>query len=86
MRKNLLTLSMVISGIIGMNAQKSYEVTNSVILKNIDCQLTRTSLILPIPQNNNYQTISQLSYSNGDILDINDSSNKYLREIKDRGV
>ena len=86
MRKNLLTLSMVISGIIGMNAQKSYEVTNSVILKNIDCQLTRTSLILPIPQNNNYQTISQLSYSNGDILDINDSSNKYLREIKETNM
>lgn len=86
MRKNLLTLSMVISGIIGISAQKSYEVTNSVILKNIDCQLTKTSLILPVPQSNCYQTISNLSYSNGDILDINNSNNKYLREIKETNM
>ena len=83
MKREFLTLSIALWGIIGVSAQNSYEVTNSVVLKNVNCQLTKTSLILPVPQSNNYQTISNLKDSGGDILDAVDSSNKYLREIKE---
>ena len=68
--------------LVGANAQTSYDVTNRVVLENEDCQLTKTSLILPVPQSNNYQTITNLEYSSGQVLDAVNSENKYLRDVK----
>lgn len=79
--KNLIPILLGFS-LIGANAQTSYDITNSVVLKNVDCQLTKTSLILPVPQSNNYQTITDLNYSSGQILDAVNSENKYLRDVK----
>lgn len=79
--RNLLPILLGFS-LIGANAQTSYDVSNSVVLKNVDCQLTKTSLVLPVPQSNNYQTVADFSYTSGQVLDAVDSGNKYLRDVK----
>ena len=68
-------------GIGTIDAQSRYQVNNSLILKNRDCDLTRFSLILPAPVNNIYQDISGMRISSGEIIDIDGTPNKYLRDL-----
>lgn len=68
-------------GIGTIDAQSRYQVNNSLILKNQDCDLTRFSLILPAPVNNIYQDISGMRISSGEIIDIDGTPNKYLRDL-----
>lgn len=67
-------------------SQTSYKVNNSLTLKNTNCDLSKISLILPVPYTNDYQTINNLEYSSGDVLTAVNNSNKYLRDLKTSGL
>ena len=63
MMTRILLICILIITSVTLNAQTSYQITNSVTLKNQDCELTKTTIILPVPQNNNYQEIA--NFTNG---------------------
>ena len=80
MRYLLLTAALAMN-MQAMVAQSSYQVKNSVTLRNEDCDLTKMSVILPVPVSNIYQDVVGLKESSGMVLDL-DASNRYLRDIK----
>lgn len=80
MRRILSFYILVVTTMV-LNAQTSYEIINSVTLKNLDCELTKTTIILPVPQSNNYQEITNLKYSAGEVFNIEGSYNQYLRDL-----
>lgn len=53
MRYLLLTAALAMN-MQAMLAQSSYQVKNSVTLRNEDCDLTKMSVILPVPVSNIY--------------------------------
>ena len=83
MRYLLLTAALAMN-MQAMLAQSSYQVKNSVTLRNEDCDLTKMSVILPVPVSNIYQDVVGLKGSSGTVLDL-DASNRYLRDIKTDG-
>ena len=83
MRYLLLTAALAMN-MQAMVAQSSYQVKNSVTLRNEDCDLTKMSVILPVPVSNIYQDVVGLKESSGMVLDL-DASNRYLRDIKTDG-
>lgn len=83
MRYLLLTAALAMN-MQAMLAQSSYQVKNSVTLRNKDCDLTKMSVILPVPVSNIYQDVVGLKGSSGTVLDL-DASNRYLRDIKTDG-
>ena len=56
MRYLLLTAALAMN-MQAMVAQSSYQVKNSVTLRNEDCDLTKMSVILPVPVSNIYQDV-----------------------------
>ena len=56
MRYLLLTAALAMN-MQAMLAQSSYQVKNSVTLRNEDCDLTKMSVILPVPVSNIYQDV-----------------------------
>ena len=84
MRYLLLTAALAMN-MQAMVAQSSYQVKNSVTLRNEDCDLTKMSVILPVPGSNIYQDVVGLKESSGMVLDL-DASNRYLRDIKTDGT
>lgn len=62
-------------------AQVSYNVSNKLIVSNKDCELSKLVLVLPVPESNQYQTISNLKISEGQIITVENTGNKYLRDI-----
>ena len=85
MRRILFVYVLMITAIT-LNAQQSYEITNSLTLKNQNCELTKMTIILPVPQSNNYQEITNFKYSSGEVLDVENSNNQYLRDLKTSGL
>ena len=83
MRYLLLTAALAMN-MQAMVAQSSYQVKNSVTLRNEDCDLTKMSVILPVPVSNIYQDVVGLKEASGMVLDL-DASNRYLRDIKTDG-
>lgn len=69
-----------------MYSQSNYKINNSVILKNINCDLSKLSLVLPVPYTNEYQTINNFEYSSGDLLTAANKNNKYLQDLKISGL
>jgi len=59
----------------------SYHITNKVIVKNRGNQLTKLIVIMPLPQTNQYQDISNVRTNNGSVGDISESDDKYIRWI-----
>lgn len=86
MMTRILLICILIITSVTLNAQTSYQITNSVTLKNQDCELTKTTIILPVPQSNNYQEIANFKYSSGEVLDVENSNNQYLRNLKTSGL
>ena len=68
MRYLLLTAALAMN-MQAMVAQSSYQVKNSVTLRNEDCDLTKMSVILPVPVSNIYQDVVGLKGSSGTVLD-----------------
>lgn len=86
MMTRMLPVCILILTAVTLNAQTSYQISNSVTLNNQDCELKKTNIILPVPQSNNYQEITNLKYSSGEVLDIEGSNNQYLRDLKTSGL
>lgn len=78
MKKLLLFLFCVIP--FAINAQSSYSIVNSVDFHNESCILNKIDIVMPVPQSNNYQTISKLNISSGEVQ-TTDGSNKYVRDV-----
>ena len=72
MRYLLLTAALAMN-MQAMVAQSSYQVKNSVTLRNEDCDLTKMSVILPVAVSNIYQDVVGLKESSGMVLDLDAS-------------
>lgn len=81
----VLIVMFIITSMI-LRAQTSYQITSSVTLNNEDCELSKVSIVLPVPQNNNYQDVTNFKCSAGELLPIEGSGNQYLRELKTFGL
>lgn len=58
----------------------SYHIINSVQLDKTNCNdLTKLIIILPFAQSNQYQIVSNANLFNGELLDIPETDDKYLR-------
>lgn len=85
--KRFVTLFLFSTFLIGvLHSQTTYKVSNNLIFKNVDCDLTKISLVLPIPYTNEYQVITDLDNSSGDVLEVANNDNKYLRDLKTSGL
>ena len=67
---------------ITLYSQTKYNLTNGVQIYNENCNLSRLIFVLPIPVDDNYQTIENLSISEGEIKEIPESDDLYLRYSK----
>lgn len=79
MKRFILACSFLVSSL--MSAQNSFEVTNSVQVKNEGCQLTKLSLLLPVPEDNPYQSVSRLSEGDAEKLVASNTGNTYIRKV-----
>lgn len=79
MKKRLLFVVFVCISSFCIQAQKHYQIKNSVIIQNTDVALSKLLLILPVPQSDSYQTVSGFSHSAGEILTSSNPENTYLR-------
>ena len=80
MRKLLLLISAIVcTGIVMAQDSKTYNITNKTVLKQSGSgTMTKLQVVMPIPQTNEYQTISDVTYSDGEIVDDKNYSNKFL--------
>ena len=63
-----------------MLQSQSYHIDNIVRINRTNCSnLTLLSVLVPFPLTNQYQTISDESYSGGQLLSISNTPNKYVR-------
>lgn len=62
-----------------MQAQNSEVVIDKVVFCRNGSDLNRLSILLPIPQSNQYQIIHNVDYSGGVYCNINDADDKYAR-------
>lgn len=65
-----------------ISAQTSYHVSNKVIISNSGLNITKMTVLLPVPQSNEYQKVSNLSISQGELLDIPNTNDKYFRYLE----
>jgi hypothetical protein len=66
---------------IEVTAETSYEITNSVEVHNTNINLSKLVVIIPLPQTNNYQTVSNLTATGATILSIPETDDIYARWI-----
>lgn len=85
MKRLFLSVGLSAAAVVALNAQTVFEITNSVTLANDNCELTRTDVIMPVPQSNIYQDITRFEYSSGEVI-ATDSRNMYLRDTKTSGL
>ena len=63
-------------------AQGTYDITNSLVIRNYDCTLTRLCAVMPMPESNIYQDIEQFRTTDGDIFRAANNDNMYLRTVR----
>ena len=63
-------------------AQGTYDITNSLVIRNHDCTLTRLCAVMPMPESNIYQDIEQFRTTDGDIFRAANNDNMYLRTVR----
>ena len=57
-----------------------YHIKNGVQINKTNCNdLTKLIIMLPLAQTNQYQTVSNVNYYNGELLSIPETDDKYLR-------
>lgn len=67
-------------------AQGTYDITNSLVIRNYDCTLTRLCAVMPMPESNIYQDIEQFRTTDGDIFRAANNDNMYLRTVRTAGL
>lgn len=84
----LLYLTLLLLGIYGFNIKglsqikNSYHIQNGVEIDKSGCDdLTQLVIILPYAQTNQYQTVTNVNSYLGELLDIPETDDKYLRYI-----
>ncbi len=71
-------LSVFISIIIYAQSDE-YHIRNKVVMNNNNLHLSKMVVIMPLPQDNSYQSISNLKTYDGQVFSIPNSDNKYAR-------
>lgn len=67
-------------------AQGTYDITNSLVIRNHDCTLTRLCAVMPVPESNIYQDIEQFRTTDGEICRAANNDNMYLRTVRTTGL
>lgn len=65
-----------------LSAQTSYHVINKAILRNSGLDITKMIVLLPVPQSNEYQKVGNLSIPQGELLNMSNTNDKYLRYLE----
>ncbi len=63
-------------------AQRTYDIKNSLVIRNHDCTLTRLCAVMPVPDSNIYQDIEQFSTTDGELCRAANNDNRYLRTVR----
>lgn len=63
-------------------AQRTYDIKNSLVIRNHDCTLTRLCAVIPVPESNIYQDIEQFSTTDGELCRAANNDNRYLRTVR----
>jgi len=69
----------MIEPFIEVTSQTSYHITNSVVVDNSDYDLTRLIVLIPLPQTNNYQIVSNMTHAGATVLGIPETDDFYAR-------
>ena len=70
---------MIANSLLAQTSQ-SYHVDNTVrIIRTYCSSLNQLSVLVPVPQTDQYQTINNVTYNDGQLLSIPNTSNKYVR-------
>ena len=67
-------------------AQRTYDIKNSLVIRNHDCTLTRLCAVMPVPESNIYQDIEQFSTTDGELCRAANNDNRYLRTVRTAGL
>lgn len=82
MKRNsiILIIALLIANMSQAQISHGYHIDHNVVVDRTHCSsLSRLSLLVPCPVTNQYQTISNEVYTNGQLLSIPDTPNKYVR-------
>ncbi|MFC1475844.1 transglutaminase family protein [Candidatus Zixiibacteriota bacterium] len=66
---------------IEVTSQTSYHITRDVVVNNTDVTLSKLIVMIPLPQTNNYQTVSNLTAVGATVLGIPETDDLYARWI-----
>jgi hypothetical protein len=64
---------------IEVTSQTSYHITNSVVVDNTDMTLSKLIVMIPLPQTNNYQIVSNMTHAGATVLGIPETDDIYAR-------
>lgn len=79
MPKILLLISAIICASTAMAQDKSFNFTNkTVFTKSGSGTITKLLVYMPVPQTNEYQSIDNLTHTDGDIIEDKNYANKFL--------
>ncbi len=84
--KHPLTALCMLFAIHTASAQGTYDIKNSLVIRNHDCTLTRLCTVMPVPQSNIYQDIEQFSTTDGEVCRAANNDNMYLRTVRTAGL
>ena len=77
---SLLSFLLFVANLSYAQTPQRYHIDNIIRVDRSQCSsLTRLSVLMPYPVTNQYQTISNTSYPNGELLTDGSTQNKYLR-------
>lgn len=80
--KVFLFFSVFLVGSVGIHAQNNqytYHVNNKIVVNNINDQITRMAIIMPLAQTNQYQTVNNVKVYDGERVPIPGSDDVYIR-------
>jgi len=66
---------------VNINSSMNYSVHNRVHVTNTYGSISKIIIILPLPQSNTYQDVIDLNIDSGDVLDIPETDDRYLRFV-----
>ena len=78
MKKLTFFLSILIIGL-SAKAQYTERVTDNVMFRRNGASISRLSILIPIPQTNQYQTVHNVAYEGGVYCEVDNSDDRYAR-------
>jgi hypothetical protein len=74
------------AGILVRGESRRWNITTSVTVHNNNATLTKSAVLLPVPQTNIYQDVAQYQLGAGTLLAVPDSDDSYLRFSSTTGL